>query len=118
MLTSPKFLLRLESLAVLAAAIIFYCELGGSWLKFAVLFFVPDLFMLGYLFSIKTGAALYNFGHTYTTPLLLWLTAYIAHIPAVVLIAVIWVAHIGFDRLLGYGLKYATAFKDTHLGRV
>ena len=33
-------------------------------------------------------------------------------------IALIWLAHIGVDRLLGYGLKYPTGFKDTHLQRV
>lgn len=26
--------------------------------------------------------------------------------------------HSAFDRLLGYGLKYATGFQDTHLGGV
>ena len=33
-------------------------------------------------------------------------------------LALIWLAHIGADRLLGYGLKYPTAFTDTHLQRV
>ena len=33
-------------------------------------------------------------------------------------VALIWLAHIGMDRLLGYGLKYPSAFKDTHLQRV
>ena len=32
--------------------------------------------------------------------------------------SLIWLAHIGFDRTLGYGLKCPTAFKDTHLQRV
>ena len=33
-------------------------------------------------------------------------------------LALIWIAHIGLDRALGYGLKYATGFGDTHLGRI
>jgi len=33
-------------------------------------------------------------------------------------IALIWFAHIGIDRALGYGLKYTSGFKDTHLGRL
>jgi hypothetical protein len=33
-------------------------------------------------------------------------------------LAWIWLAHLGFDRLMAYGLKYDTAFKDTHLQRV
>ena len=32
--------------------------------------------------------------------------------------ALIWAAHIGFDRALGYGLKYPTSFGETHLGRI
>jgi hypothetical protein len=74
--------------------------------------------MAGYLFGTKVGAAIYNLGHTYAAPFLLLLGAYFAHTPAVFSICVIWVAHIGFDRLLGFGLKYPTAFKDTHLGKV
>jgi hypothetical protein len=31
------------------------------------------------------------------------------------LLSLIWTAHIGFDRLLGFGLKYSNRFKDTHL---
>lgn len=33
-------------------------------------------------------------------------------------LALIHLAHIGFDRALGYGLKYGTAFGDTHLCRI
>ena len=32
--------------------------------------------------------------------------------------ALIWTAHIGMDRLLGFGLKYPTRFQDTHLQRI
>lgn len=33
-------------------------------------------------------------------------------------VALIWLLHIGFDRAIGYGLKYPSSFKETHLGRV
>jgi hypothetical protein len=33
-------------------------------------------------------------------------------------VPLIWIGHIGFDRVLGYGLKYPTAFRDTHLGQL
>ena len=118
MLTSPKWLLHLEGLIAFVAAIVVYRVLGDSWVKFAVLFLVPDVFMLGYLFGTKRGAAVYNAGHTYAAPFLLWLVAYFMHAPSVFSLCAIWVAHIGFDRLLGYGLKYPTTFKDTHLGKV
>ncbi len=92
--------------------------LGGSWWKFALLFLVPDIFMAGYFLGNKAGAAVYNSGHTYAAPFLLWMAASLVHMHALFFIPVIWVAHIAFDRLLGYGLKYPTAFKETHLGRV
>jgi hypothetical protein len=38
--------------------------------------------------------------------------------PLVLSIAMIWLAHIGFDRALGYGLKYSAGFGFTHLGRL
>ena len=33
-------------------------------------------------------------------------------------VGLVWLAHIGIDRALGYGLKYPTHFEDTHLQRV
>ena len=118
MLTSPKWLLRLEGFVVLVVAVIIYQQLGYSWGEFALLFLVPDIFMLGYLVDKKIGADVYNIGHTYIVPFLFWLVMYFLHLHALYFIAVIWVAHVGFDRLVGYGLKYSTSFKDTHLGRV
>jgi hypothetical protein len=38
--------------------------------------------------------------------------------PLTLSIAMIWLAHIGFDRALGYGLKYQAGFGFTHLGRI
>jgi hypothetical protein len=115
---SPKTLLHLEGGVVLTAAGIAYHQLGASWWEFAALFLAPDLFMLGYLANLKLGAALYNLGHTYVVPFILGLIGYAAHAPGVYAVSVIWIAHIGFDRLVGYGFKYPTHFKDTHLGRV
>ncbi len=115
---SPKPLLRVEGLAVLIGACFLYRALHGSWLMFAVLFLSPDLFMLGYLFGSRAGAWTYNLVHTYTGPLALGLVAYFAPTPLLFAICLIWAAHIGFDRFLGYGLKYETGFKDTHLGKV
>ena len=117
-ISSPKALLHIEGLAVLAAACILYRELGASWFWFGVLFLAPDLSMLGYVLGKKIGARAYNAGHTYAAPFLLWLVVYFAHQPALFPVCVIWVAHIGFDRLIGFGLKYETGFKDTHLAKV
>ncbi len=85
---------------------------------FVVLLLIPDLFMLGYFAGPRVGAVAYNLVHAYISPLVLGAVGVLADVPLAVRLALIWTAHIGFDRALGYGLKYATAFGDTHLGRL
>jgi hypothetical protein len=118
MLTKPGVLLHVEGGAILALSLIFFQSSNGSWGLFALLFLAPDLFMLGYLANSRAGAALYNFAHTLTMPSFLLAAGSFAARPSAVQFALIWAAHIGFDRLLGYGLKYPTHFKDSHLQRV
>jgi hypothetical protein len=118
MFTTPGYLLRAEGAVVLSVSIAAYHELHGSWLLFFLLFLWPDLFMLGYLANPRLGATLYNLVHTYAWPLLLGAAAVFEHWEKALLLAIIWTAHIGLDRMLGYGLKYPTFFKDTHLQRV
>jgi hypothetical protein len=109
----PKSLLHLEGAAVLVATCIFYQQAHDRWMWFGVLFLVPDFSMLGYPASKKLGASFYNLGHAYAAPFLLLLVLWLS-----VQTSYAWLAHVGFDRMLGYGLKYETAFKDTHLQRV
>lgn len=109
-----RLLLQLEGAMVLAVATVLYARTGSSWGLFGILFFTPDVVMLGYVSGPRVGAALYNLGHSYPLPLALWIFGPAAAAP----FALIWIGHIGFDRLMGYGLKYATAFQDTHLGRI
>ncbi|WP_421850193.1 DUF4260 domain-containing protein [Novosphingobium sp.] len=109
-------LLRLEGAVALALATIAFHRMGGSWWQFAYLFLLPDLSMLGYLANRRLGAWLYNAGHTYGLPALLALATLALANLHLLPIAAIWAAHIGFDRLMGYGLKYETAFGATHLG--
>jgi Domain of unknown function (DUF4260) len=113
---SPNAILRLEGLAALALAVLGFRWLGGSWLLFAELFLVPDVSMLGYLSGRRLGAAAYNIAHSYIGPALLGSLGAALVSPMATQVALIWAAHIGFDRVLGYGLKYPTAFGDTHLG--
>lgn len=107
---------RLEGLVALGAGIAAYAWLGQSWIVFAVLFFAPDLAMLGYLRSARSGMLAYNGVHTYVAPALLALLG-LAVGPLAYALAAIWVAHIGLDRLLGYGLKL-DGFEQTHLGPI
>ncbi|MCU1281829.1 MAG: hypothetical protein JWM53_5375 [bacterium] len=115
-LGAPLALLRLEGAAALAGACYAYAALGGRWSMFALLFLLPDLSMLGYLASRRLGAASYNAAHSYLGPALLVALGVACSAHGIVAIASIWAAHVGFDRLLGYGLKYGTSFGDTHLG--
>jgi hypothetical protein len=108
-------LLRAEGAAAFGASLVAYQAMHGSWLVFALLFLVPDLSMLGYLAGRRTGAAAYNLGHSYLSPAALAAAGLILQAPWLFGPALIWAAHIGFDRLLGYGLKYAAGFKVTHL---
>jgi len=117
-MTKPKLLLQIEGGAVLLAAGILYHQSHGSWLWFALLFLVPDFSMLGYLANKKLGALFYNLAHTYTAPFLALSALWFSGQTSYSWLILIWFAHIGMDRLLGYGLKYETAFKDTHLQRV
>ena len=114
--SSVRHILRAEAALVLVLALVAYHSLEASWWLFAALFLVPDLGMLGYLKGPRIGAAVYNAVHTYLGPGALGLIAYLAGSPLLMAVAVIFVAHIAFDRLLGYGLKLPTGFGNTHLG--
>jgi Domain of unknown function (DUF4260) len=118
MLRKPRWILHLEGAAILVAAVYFYHAGQYRWWLFAVLFLAPDLFMLGYLTDARWGSAVYNLVHTLIGPLLLLGIAAVFNKAQWIPYGLIWLAHIGIDRALGYGLKYPTFFKDTHLQRV
>jgi hypothetical protein len=111
-------LLRLEGLAVAAVTAALYAHTGASWWLFAALWLTPDLSMLGYLAGSCWGARSYNAAHTYVVPASLAACALLLNTPALLPFALIWVNHIGVDRLMGYGLKYSDGFGWTHLGRL
>lgn len=113
-----RLLLRLEGLALLAASIIAYAVREGSWLMFAGLFLAPDISFLGYLVTPRFGALVYNAAHSTLAPAALLLAGWLGASPPAMAIALIWLSHIGFDRAVGYGLKYAAGFGHTHLGRI
>jgi hypothetical protein len=112
---NPRLLVQLEGAAVFVLSVFSYHWGQGSWLQFGVFFLVPDISMIGYLAGARTGAAIYNAIHTYAGPLMLaGFSVAMAH-HTTLLLSLIWIAHIGFDRMLGFGLKYPNSFKDTHL---
>lgn len=74
--------------------------------------------MLGYLVNVRVGTLIYNAVHTYAGPLLLVAISASGIHSGLLPYALIWTAHLGMDRMLGFGLKYPTTFKDTHLQHV
>jgi hypothetical protein len=109
-----RLLLQLEGAAVLAVAALMFYRSAEPWWIFAALFLAPDLSMIAYLAGARAGAIIYNAAHTYLLPLMLWVFG----TPDMQPFALIWIAHIGFDRTMRYGLKYTSGFQDTHLGRI
>lgn len=114
----PRLLLRAEGAAVAVLALVLYRELGQPWWVFAVFFLAPDLSLLGYLGGPRLGAVAYNLVHTYALPVLGYAFGFALAHPGLMAAGLIWAAHIGVDRVLGFGLKYATGFRDTHLNKV
>lgn len=111
-------LLRLEGLLLAGLCIWLFARLGEPWWLFGLLLLAPDLSMLGYLGGRALGAASYNLFHTLSMPVLVIVAALAGGSNLMLAIGLIWCAHIGVDRALGYGLKYPSRFADTHLGPI
>jgi lysylphosphatidylglycerol synthetase-like protein (DUF2156 family) len=117
-MTNSVLLQRLEGLILLLVALALYTQLGQSWWLFLILLLAPDLFMLGYLAGPKVGAMIYNLGHLLLWPVLLIGIGFLVANSLLTGLGAIWLAHLGLDRVLGYGFKLPTGFKNTHLGRI
>lgn len=113
---TPLVWLRMEGLFVLILSILLYAHSGASWWRFGLLLLAPDLSMAGYWSNARVGAVVYNVAHSYVGPAVLAVGAVAGFHHGWLPYALIWAAHIGLDRALGYGLKYPEAFKITHLG--
>jgi len=113
-----RTLLRLEGLTLFVGMTLLYAVWDGSWWVYAILFLAPDLSFAAYFAGPRAGAIVYNAAHSYMAPMALMTTGFALSSPLVLSIAMIWLAHIGIDRALGYGLKYSAGFGFTHLGRI
>jgi hypothetical protein len=113
-----RTLLRLEGLTLFVGMTLLYAVWDGSWWVYALVFLAPDLSFAAYLAGPRAGAIVYNAAHSYMAPMALMTTGFALSSPLVLSIAMIWLAHIGIDRALGYGLKYSAGFGFTHLGRI
>ena len=113
-----RLVLRLEGVVLFAGMTLLYGLWEGSWWVYALLFLAPDLSFAAYLAGTKAGAAVYNAAHSYLLPVALMTAGLAMASPLLLSLAMIWLAHIGIDRALGYGLKYQAGFSFTHLGRI
>ncbi|HLJ51952.1 MAG TPA: DUF4260 domain-containing protein [Rhizomicrobium sp.] len=113
-----RALLRTEGLLLLVAAVALYARIGSGWGLFALLFLAPDLSFAGYLLGPRIGALTYNIMHSTVGPLALAAASLVFDQHLTLALALIWLAHIGFDRALGYGLKQSRGFGFTHLGPI
>lgn len=109
---------RLEAFTIFLASIYFYHLLHLNFVLFVVFLLSIDVFMVGYLISDKVGAYAYNIGHSFIAPSVLLMIGTATEYRIGVGLSLIWIAHIGMDRVLGYGLKLTTGFNDTHLGHI
>jgi Domain of unknown function (DUF4260) len=114
----PVLFLRVEGAVLAGLAVFFFTRTDVSWLLFALLLLIPDVSMLGYAAGSRVGAITYNLGHITLLPAALAVLGVVAESTTTVAVALIWFAHIGMDRMLGYGLKRTTGFRDTHLGQI
>jgi len=110
--------LRLEGLAAFIAGLAIYGANGGPWLLAVPFLLVPDVSMLGYLRDPRLGAFTYNLAHNWSIGLAVLGVGVWSGLSWVLLAGAILVAHVGMDRVAGYGLKLPTSFGDTHLGRI
>jgi uncharacterized protein DUF4260 len=115
---TPRRWLRVEGATLVAGSLIAFSTTDQAWWLVLLTLLLPDLTMLGYLGGTRLGASLYNLGHSTPIPAAIVGIAWWQHTSLVVALGLVWLAHIGLDRLIGYGLKYGDHFQHTHLGRL
>ena len=114
----PRISLHLDGLAIAVLCIVAFALTAPNWVLFGLLILAPDLFMLGYLAGPSAGAFVYNFGHSLIWPVVLVGLAVFGILPGALAVGLIWGAHIGVDRIFGYGYKYPDTFGHTHFTEV
>ena len=111
---------RVEGGLMFVAALVLYTQVSPvlPWWGALLVFFAPDLSFFAYGAGSRFGAMAYNLVHVYALGLGLMALGALFAMPLLAALGTLWLAHSGFDRMLGYGLKAQTSFKDTHLGRL
>jgi hypothetical protein len=115
---APRRWLRLEAAVLLAGSLIAFSATGQPWWMVPLTILAPDLSAAGYLGGTRLGAHLYNLAHSTALSATVVGLGWWQGRPLVLALGLVWLAHIGADRLLGYGLKYGDNFQHTHLGQL
>ena len=113
-----KNLLKLEEFLLFCLSLFLFSQLDYSWGWYALLFFTPDLSMIGYLANPRSGAWTYNLIHHKGVGITLYVLGALLTIPLLMFAGTILLGHSSFDRVFGYGLKHEDAFQNTHLGKI
>lgn len=113
---APRLWLRLEGVVLTVGSVIVFADMNVRWWTFPILLFVPDSSASAYLLGTRIGAYFYNAAHATFAPATFVGFGVLTHSHFAVACGAVWLAHIGIDRSLGYGLKYSDSFEHTHLG--
>jgi hypothetical protein len=113
---APRLWLRVEGVTLLAGALVAFSTTHEAWWLVPLIVLAPDFLAVGYLGGTRVGARCYNVAHATPLPAIMVGLGWWRGLPVVLALGLIWLAHIGVDRLLGYGLKYNDNFQHTHLG--
>lgn len=111
-----KKLLQLEEVALFGACLYYYSHFELSWWWFAAFILLPDVGMIGYIRGPRAGAWTYNLFHHRGLALVFFFGGVLMPSFELHFTGYILFAHATLDRMLGYGLKYESGFRFTHLG--
>jgi hypothetical protein len=111
-----KRALKLEEFIMGIFGILGFIYFDGTLLLFLLGILLPDLGVLGYLINPTVGSYTYNLTHHKGLAIVLFLSGYFLKLNPLIFIGITIFIHSSFDRALGYGLKYKSSFKNTHLG--
>lgn len=113
-----KKILQIEELAmtIITLYLITYLNVSLQWWVYILIFFLPDIGIAGYAMGNKAGAVLYNILHHKGVAIIITGAGLLYSNHFIILAGLILFSHASFDRIFGYGLKYFTGFKYTHLG--
>ena len=113
---APRRWLQLEGATLLVGSLVAFSTTHRSWWLVPLVLLLPDIFVAGYLGGSRVGAHLYNMAHATPLPVLLVGFGWWQLRSTVLVLGLVWLSHIGMDRMLGFGLKYSDRFQHTHLG--